>query len=53
MKRLLVVLACIAYLVSPVDLMPEAILGPFGLGDDLVAAVVGFRAAFCGKGVER
>jgi uncharacterized membrane protein YkvA (DUF1232 family) len=26
----------VAYVVSPVDLMPEAVLGVFGLGDDAV-----------------
>jgi uncharacterized membrane protein YkvA (DUF1232 family) len=34
-----------AYVLSPVDVMPEAILGPFGLVDDLAAAIAGFLAA--------
>ena len=36
-KLALLVLA-VAYLVSPVDLMPEAVLGPLGLGDDALVA---------------
>lgn len=38
-------LACLVYVISPIDLMPEAFLGPLGIPDDLVAIVVGFRAA--------
>jgi uncharacterized membrane protein YkvA (DUF1232 family) len=30
----------ILYGVSPIDFMPEAILGPFGLGDDIVINVL-------------
>ncbi|MGL4745551.1 MAG: YkvA family protein [Dermatophilaceae bacterium] len=41
--RLLLVLAALGYLVSPVDLVPEVLLGPLGLGDD--ALVVGWLAA--------
>lgn len=32
--RLLMVAAAAGYLVSPVDLLPEALLGPLGLADD-------------------
>jgi uncharacterized membrane protein YkvA (DUF1232 family) len=28
---------CVLYGISPIDIMPEAVLGPFGLFDDLVA----------------
>jgi uncharacterized membrane protein YkvA (DUF1232 family) len=31
---------CILYIVSPIDLLPEAFLGPFGLIDDFVAGLV-------------
>jgi uncharacterized membrane protein YkvA (DUF1232 family) len=40
------------YVLSPVDLMPEVLLGPFGLGDDalvtawIVGAVLGETDAF-------
>lgn len=40
-SRLVMTLLGILYVVSPVDLMPEILLGVFGLGDDaLVAAWV-------------
>ncbi|MBK9476187.1 MAG: DUF1232 domain-containing protein [Tetrasphaera sp.] len=32
--RLLTLAAAIAYVVSPVDVLPEALLGPLGLADD-------------------
>lgn len=32
--------ACIAYILSPVDLAPEAILGPLGVPDDILAALI-------------
>lgn len=34
----------IAYLLTPVDLMPEIFLGPFGLGDDLALAAASVAA---------
>jgi uncharacterized membrane protein YkvA (DUF1232 family) len=37
-------LAGLVYLVSPVDFLPEALLGPFGLGDDLALAAVSVAA---------
>lgn len=37
---LLAIVACVLYAVSPVDILPEAILGPFGLPDDLIAVAV-------------
>jgi len=36
---------CGAYVLSPVDLMPEVLLGPFGLPDDILALVMGFISA--------
>ena len=37
-------LVCLIYVISPIDLLPEAILGPFGLVDDVVIGLVGLRA---------
>lgn len=42
--RVLGGLAGIVYLVSPLDFLPEALLGPFGLGDDLALAAVSVAA---------
>lgn len=42
--RLLAGLAGLAYVISPLDLLPEVLLGPFGLGDDLAIAVVSVAA---------
>lgn len=42
--RLVAGLAGIAYVLSPIDLLPEILLGPFGLGDDLAIAVVSLAA---------
>ena len=42
--RLLAGLLGLLYVVSPVDLMPEMLLGPFGLGDDLAIAAVAVAA---------
>jgi uncharacterized membrane protein YkvA (DUF1232 family) len=36
--RLAMLVLAVAYLVSPVDLVPEAVLGPLGLGDDALVA---------------
>lgn len=36
---------CGLYVVSPVDIMPEALLGPFGIPDDIAAIVAGISAA--------
>jgi uncharacterized membrane protein YkvA (DUF1232 family) len=49
MKKVLLAVACAIYVISPIDLMPEALLGPFGLVDDLgalVAGVIAARSAF-------
>jgi len=40
--KLAVVALCSAYVLSPVDIMPEIVMGPFGCIDDLGAAVGGF-----------
>ena len=40
-----VAIFCGIYCISPVDIVPEAILGPFGLVDDLGAAAAGLAAA--------
>lgn len=36
---------CVAYAISPVDILPEIVLGPFGLVDDLGAVVAGVGTA--------
>lgn len=36
---------CGAYCISPVDVIPEAVLGPFGLLDDLGAGALGIASA--------
>ncbi len=35
---------CGAYVLSPIDFLPEALLGPVGLVDDLAAGALGVRA---------
>lgn len=37
-------LAGVAYLLTPIDLMPEMFLGPFGIGDDLALAAASVAA---------
>lgn len=41
------VLICLAYLISPIDLVPEAILGPLGLFDDAGIAAFGLYSLAC------
>ena len=36
---------CGLYAISPVDIVPEALLGPFGLVDDVGAVITGIAAA--------
>ena len=36
---------CAAYVISPVDILPEIALGPFGLVDDFGALVMGVGTA--------
>jgi uncharacterized membrane protein YkvA (DUF1232 family) len=38
-------LFCGAYVFSPVDIVPEALLGPFGLIDDAGAVILGIASA--------
>lgn len=40
---------CAFYCISPVDLVPEAFLGPFGLIDDVVALSGGIAAAMAAR----
>jgi uncharacterized membrane protein YkvA (DUF1232 family) len=40
-RHKLLAAAIVAYLVSPVDLMPEALLGPLGMADDIALAFLG------------
>lgn len=46
-----VAIGALAYLVSPVDLLPERTLGPLGLVDDV--AVLGFALKYARPEVER
>jgi uncharacterized membrane protein YkvA (DUF1232 family) len=47
----------VAYIASPLDVMPEIFLGPFGLVDDLAALAVGIASAVAamkaGKGTKQ
>jgi|SRR5208337_3674298 uncharacterized membrane protein YkvA (DUF1232 family) len=40
-----IAILCAIYCISPVDILPEAFLGPFGLIDDVGALVAGIAAA--------
>jgi uncharacterized membrane protein YkvA (DUF1232 family) len=42
--RVLGGLAGLVYVISPLDFIPEVLLGPFGLGDDLAIAAVSVAA---------
>lgn len=44
--KLLVLAFMVIYVISPIDLMPEALLGPLGIIDDLVVVI--FGASFLG-----
>lgn len=44
---------CGIYCLSPVDIIPEAMLGPFGLLDDGVALFGGIAAAMAAKNAAR
>lgn len=35
-----------AYVLSPIDVMPEAILGPFGAADDVIALALGIASGW-------
>jgi len=41
-----IVFACLIYIISPIDLLPEALVGPFGFIDDLIAVFIGLAIAF-------
>lgn len=45
MKQVLFAVACGLYVLSPVDLMPEAVFGPLGFVDDIGAVIAGVLAA--------
>jgi hypothetical protein len=45
----LTIAVCVLYVFSPVDLLPEALLGPFGLPDDLIVIVIGVKAALSSR----
>ena len=40
-----VAIFCGIYCISPIDILPEVLLGPFGLVDDIGAVVAGISAA--------
>lgn len=40
--KIAIVALCGAYVLSPLDIMPELVMGPFGCVDDVAAAVGGF-----------
>lgn len=42
--RLVAAILGLVYVVSPIDVLPEILLGPFGLGDDLAIAAVAVAA---------
>jgi uncharacterized membrane protein YkvA (DUF1232 family) len=48
-----VAIFCGFYCVSPVDVVPEALLGPFGLVDDLGALALGISAAIAARKASR
>ena len=39
-----IAILCAIYCISPIDIVPEALLGPFGLVDDVGAVVAGIAA---------
>lgn len=45
------IIAALLYVVSPIDIIPEAIAGPLGIGDD--AAVLGLIAAMLMRAAQR
>lgn len=47
-RHTVVVVLCVLYLFSPVDLLPELLLGPLGLPDDVLALLVGIGAVILG-----
>jgi hypothetical protein len=47
-RHTVVVVLCLLYMFSPVDMLPELLLGPFGLVDDGFALMVAIVAAGLG-----
>lgn len=48
-KKALIAVACVVYILSPIDIIPEIVLGPIGLLDDgaaLMAAITSAREAY-------
>lgn len=45
MKQVLVAIFCALYVISPVDFLPEIVLGPAGAIDDIAAVVIGIMSA--------
>lgn len=45
------IIVALLYVVSPIDIIPEAIAGPLGIGDD--AAVLGLIAAMLMRAAQR
>lgn len=43
MRRLWIIVGCLAYLISPIDIIPDPIVGP-GQVDDIAVIVMGVRA---------
>ena len=52
-RQVWAIVACIAYVASPLDLMPEAILGPLGLPDDVAALVAAALLFISGRRARR
>jgi uncharacterized membrane protein YkvA (DUF1232 family) len=45
MKHVMVAIFSILYVVSPIDFLPEIVLGPVGAVDDIAAAIIGIVSA--------
>lgn len=45
--------ACVAYILSPVDLAPEALLGPLGVPDDILAALIAGKVVLSARRTSR
>jgi len=41
-----IVFVCLIYIISPIDLLPESVLGPFGFIDDIFAGLIALFVAF-------
>ena len=44
--NIIIALLALLYIVSPVDLLPEVILGPIGLIDDAIVFLIGVAPLF-------